>query len=315
MSRSAAMKSLYPLLCALLLVCHAQAAGLKIPATVFRLAQLEEAVKQAKEKKKPLAVIAADASTTAKAMVDVSDDTLKSLLDYAVVVFIDGSEGKVNGLQLLSPPFFTAFQDNAKPVLPRVIIGTPTEDEVWLTVNGDELQGGKHKKMLRETAATIKAKATPYFASKTPHAPVMPGDKMLMWGKADKSGQYKAKFVKLDGENIQVSDEAGKEGSIKVSELSPAAVRYVKFIGGEAAPVPDAAAPPAAGEKPAAAGGGVEAWTNKQGKEIQASFVKLAAGKVTLKDAAGKEYTLPLDSLSPASQARAKELGAPAKKP
>jgi hypothetical protein len=46
-------------------------------------------------------------------------------------------------------------------------------------------------------------------------------------------------------------------------------------------------------------------WTNKDGKTIKASLVKLVSGKVTLRLADGKEYTLPLDKLDTASQERA----------
>jgi hypothetical protein len=230
-------------------------------------------------------------------------------MTYAVVVFVDAGRGKTENIAQLAPPFFTAFQDVGKPSLPVVLIGTPTEDEVWVTVNGTELSDGKHKKALRQTAATVKLKADPYFASKTAVPPVKPGDKMLLWGKADGKGQYKGKFLALEGDNIRVANPAGEQGSVPLSDLNPAGIRYAKFIGGESAP--ESAAAPAEEKKPAAA---VERWTNKDGKELQATFVSLANGKVTLRSAAGKDYVLPLESLSAVSQARAKELAAPAAK-
>jgi hypothetical protein len=50
-------------------------------------------------------------------------------------------------------------------------------------------------------------------------------------------------------------------------------------------------------------------WTDSSGKfKIEAEFVKLAAGQVTLKRTDGKEIALPLDLLAPADQAIAKRL-------
>ena len=50
-------------------------------------------------------------------------------------------------------------------------------------------------------------------------------------------------------------------------------------------------------------------WTDSTGKfKIEAEFVKLAAGQVTLKRTDGKEIALPLDLLAPADQAIAKKL-------
>ena len=49
---------------------------------------------------------------------------------------------------------------------------------------------------------------------------------------------------------------------------------------------------------------------SKDGKEIEATFVRLAGGKVTLRNVAGREYTITLDTLSAESQAHAKERAA-----
>ncbi len=45
---------------------------------------------------------------------------------------------------------------------------------------------------------------------------------------------------------------------------------------------------------------------------IEARFVSLAAGKLTVETAAGKSYTFPLQRLNEESRARAQALGNPA---
>jgi hypothetical protein len=312
------MKSLYLPLTALLLVSPA-GAEIKMPAGVFRVAKLEEAVKQAKEQHKPLAVVASEEGS--RALNDTTEDTLKALTDFAVVVYADAANGSSVEIDQLAPPFTTEFASQLS--LPKVVIGSPAEDEVWDTVVSRELGGGKARKAIRQSAAKVKAKSTPYFASKTPVPPVMPGDKLLVWGKLDGKGHYQGKYVRVAGDRVYLSAN-DTEGSVPFDELLPAAVRYVKFLsegGGENKEDEDktaevkppegtkpGAAKPAA-EKPAPAP--VELWTNKDGKELQAAFVRLADEKVTLRNAEGKEYTIPLESLSLNSRIKAKERAAP----
>ncbi len=53
-------------------------------------------------------------------------------------------------------------------------------------------------------------------------------------------------------------------------------------------------------------------WTNTEGREIEARFVKLAGEAVTLVMRDGKSYPYPLTKLSAESQAQAKKLGSAA---
>ncbi len=61
---------------------------------------------------------------------------------------------------------------------------------------------------------------------------------------------------------------------------------------------------PTASSKPTAVAV-AEDWTSSDGKTIKATLVKCAEGKVVLRMAGGKEYTLPLSKLNTESQERA----------
>lgn len=49
-------------------------------------------------------------------------------------------------------------------------------------------------------------------------------------------------------------------------------------------------------------------WTNKQGKEIKARFMRMAGTNVVIVTEQGRSFNYPLDQLSDASQAQAKKL-------
>jgi hypothetical protein len=318
------MKTLYLPLTVFLLAGQAYA-DLKIPAAVFRVAKLEDAVKQAKEQKKPLAFLASHEGS--RELNNTTEDALKALGEFAVVVYCDAERGSATDINQLAPPFITAFV-GAQISVPMAVIGSPAEDDVWDIVSAKDMAGGRARKAIRQSAATVKTKSTPFFAATTPVPPVMPKDKVLIWSKKGEAGHYQASFVRVDGDRIVMSSKEKGEGAMPMEEMHPATVRYVNFLSQGSnegkqedqteevnrSPGSKPAAEKPATEKPAAPTAAVEKWTNKDGKELQAAFVRLAGGKVTLRSAAGKEYTIPLDTLSPGSQSRAKECAKPAKK-
>lgn len=306
------MKALCVPIAALMLVCQAMA-EVKIPAGVFRIGQMEEAVEQAREQKKPLAIIGFDETVEKKDFAETNEDALKSVSGYATVVFISlAKEANNTESRQLSPPLMKEF--HGINTLPVILIASPAEDDVWISVHGRELHPDKRKKVLRETEAAAKIKSTAYYGSKTPVPPVLPGDKILEWGVPEGKRAYEGRFVRLGSEHVHVVASTGKAGAIPFKELNAAAVRYAKWIaGGAAAEKPGDKPGAKPEEKPVA--GPVERRTNKDGKDLQAAFVRLVDGKLTLKSAEGKEYTLPLTALSLTSQVRAKELAAKTAKP
>ena len=50
-------------------------------------------------------------------------------------------------------------------------------------------------------------------------------------------------------------------------------------------------------------------WTNKEGKELKARFMRLAGNTVVIATENGRSFNVPLEKLSDASVAQAKKLG------
>lgn len=274
-------------------------AEIKIPKDVFRVAQYEEAVTQAKTQKKPLAFVVLDLASETKGAEESAEDAFDAVKGYGVVVVISTAAQNTD-FRELSPPFYTAFVDTGALSLPVVMLAAPSEDFVWKTISPPRKITAKDlRKLFRDGVAEVKPTVAAWFAAKTPPAPVAPGDKPLSWMLANGSG-YQGVFIKVEGDKLYIRNAAGEVTSGKpLSDFKPATVRYAKMLAGLAvAPAATAASGPPA----------VEKWTNQEGREIEATFVSLKDGKVTLLLSTGKDSTVPLDSLSEASQARVKEL-------
>tara|TARA_R110002096_G_scaffold44488_13_gene119563 strand:+ start:2409 stop:2885 length:477 start_codon:yes stop_codon:yes gene_type:complete len=79
------------------------------------------------------------------------------------------------------------------------------------------------------------------------------------------------------------------------------------------APAPEPAAPttstdPATPTEPTAPANEIHSWTNTSDVTIEASFLSLEGGNISLKTEAGEVYTFPSSRLSPESQALASKL-------
>lgn len=295
------MKALSTLSAVLALAVSAWA-EVKIPKGVFLIGQYEEALALAKTQKKPIAVVMLDENQEAKGAEESAEEAFKACTASAVVVFVSTLRESAD-LYGLAPPLITAVTDAGAHYLPLIMLAPPSEDVVWKTAFPEKNKGGAKelRKLFRAALEEVKPKAAAFFSAKTTPPLERPGDKPLTWALLKGKG-YKGVFVKVENEQLFIKNEKGETGAgIPLADLKPATVRYAKLLAGQ-----PAAAPAAADGKPA-----VEKWTNDKGAEIEATFVRLAAGKLTLRLTSGKEHTLPLESLAPASQARAKVLAAP----
>jgi hypothetical protein len=278
-------------------------AGIKIPKGVFLIDQYDEALKQAKEQKKPLAIVRLDETAEGKGAEEIAEETFKSVTATAVTLFVS-SRKENEQTYFLAPPFITASNEIGKHYLPDVMLCAPSEDVVWKIMYPPAARATvkELKQIFRNGVAEAKPAITAYFGDRTPPAFVHPGDKPLVWPFVKGKG-FTGPFVKVEGENLFIKTPKGEVASpIPLKDLQPATIRYAKMLASLNAA--SAAEPKSAPEK----------WTNSKGKEIEASFVKLADGKVTLHLTTGNDYTLPLTELSEASQTRAKELAAKAAK-
>jgi hypothetical protein len=307
----------------LLWVLRVAADTIKLPATAFRMAQLEDASKQAATEKKPVAFVLSQEFAEGITFT-ATEDAFKELKSWAVIVFVESKE-KGGEAALLPPPLATTLREGVQRTLPCVFLCPPSMDDVWVEVGAKQKQSAKDfRKELGKSQPAVKTKAATFFKEKTPPPPVLPGDKQLSWG-LTKGGFYRGKFVRLEDDKLFITDDKGAEsGGIELKDLAPATQRYIRFIAAAApatkpesspaaspapdaapgaAPVPDSPAAPA----PAAAAS-LENWQNKTGKVIKAAFVSLKDDKVTLRMESGKEYILPLGTLALTSQVRAREL-------
>ena len=116
----------------------------------------------------------------------------------------------------------------------------------------------------------------------------------------------RAKLVKVLGNNLTI-EMAGQEFPLKLSDLSEDSKSLAQNL---AVDKPAGTEPPPANPLPS----GIHRWTNKAGRRIEAEFVKLAGDVLTIK-MSGKEFGLPLASLSDQSQALARQLSQPPEKP
>ena len=290
------------------------AADTKIPASVFRAAQFEEAAAQAMAQRKVLAVILSQEGGESGTN-SATEEAFKELAGWTVMVFVESDEKRREG-HLVSPPIATALYEGGSFLLPRVLLCPPSADEAWTTITAQKKQSGKElRKVIKERTPKAKERAAAHFREKTAPPFVMPGDKQLSWGML-KGGAYRGKFIKLEKEQLFIAGTDGKvSGGIPLTDLAPATRSYAKLVAGAAETAKSARTEPAPAAPPAPAPAAVmENWQNKDGKIIRAAFVALKDNMVTIRTDAGKEFTLPLDSLALTSQVRARELEQAGKK-
>lgn len=124
-----------------------------------------------------------------------------------------------------------------------------------------------------------------------------PKDAEYNWMISGVSRFYKGDFVEVkDDKFLMIKPAKGKAIKVPLAKLSTGAQAYARLRAG-------------AGAAPAAEEPGMESWESaKGGKTIEASFVSLSGGKITLKKQGGKIVTFNLSLLSDQSRQRAKEL-------
>jgi hypothetical protein len=275
-------------------------AEVKVPKGSFFIEKYDQAIEQAKEQKKPLVVVFYNEIAIGGDDESIVAEAFKSVTGLGVIVAVTLARGREE-LNSLPPPLFTAIAGRGGPIhTPLVMLCAPTEDIVWkvMAISGDDLKLAR--KIFHGGVAEVKPAIAAHFAAKPTPSMVHPGDKSLLWpglmGKV-----HRGAFARVAGEQLFLKNEDGALlQPIGFDVLQPAAVRYAKTVAALNAPP---AASASAADKPS-----TEKWTNSKGKEIEAGFVKLADGKVTLRLTSGKTYTLPLTDLSVASQARAEQL-------
>ena len=269
-------------------------AGIKFPAGVFRMAQLDQAMSEASKQKKPLFfVYSDDTQNLSPNNPKLLEDTLKAGADWSVTVFIALQE------EILMPP--TILSSIRGGYLPMVFIATPETDKVWkiITPPSNPIEPRDLKKHVRAEINASKAEIAAWFTAKPAHGPELPGDRQLRWPNLTRKSWEEAVFDRVMSDRVYFRGRShSPNGGILLTDLNPATRRYLRYITG-------ADTQPKAVETTAPA---FKTWTNTQGKVLEATFVSLKSGKVTLRTSAGKEYVLATETLSPESQEQARRL-------
>jgi hypothetical protein len=284
-----------------LLIAGAIHAQVEIPKEILRVAQYDDALKQGVDQKKPLALVMFDEESITDAAVPVVEDAFNLVKGWTIVVFVSLNKGHYE-VGDLAPPFIAAYMETGDIKVPKIILASPREDIAWKVIgpSARRIKKGELKKEIKKQTSDVMPQITNYFAAKAPPALQPPGDKLIYWGLA-KSTYALKKFARVEGETLHTLNKDDVESAYELSELKAASARYAKAL----AALTDAPPAPAPESKP-----GPEKWTNSKGREIEATFVKLEEGKVTLRLTSGKEHSLALSELSESSQGRARDLSA-----
>lgn len=219
-----------------------------------------------------------------------SSAAFKELKDHSVVVFM---YSKGMGLWASVSPMVATGLNEPKmgDFIPKAVITSPDMSEIWGQMTYPDLkEAKKYREMKKRVVAICEGESEP---ERNP-------DRVLYWSSKGGDRYYVGSFQKVDDKGkLVLKSKEGKTMKVGFHLLSTNAAQFAKRLAGQ-------------GEKSAPA---VEAtldyedWTGSNGKVIKAKFVKLVDDKVTLEMESGKNYTLPLDRLTKASQNRAKELG------
>jgi hypothetical protein len=287
------MKTAYYLLFAFL-VSSSVHAGIKVPAGVYRMAQLDQAMDEAGKQRKPLFLVYSDDTRNISVNnPELLEDTLKAGADWAVTVFISLEE------EILMPP--TILSSAKGGYLPMAFIATPETDKIFKTIlpPANPIEPKDLKKHVRAEINASKGEIAAWFTAKPAHAPELPGDRKLRWSDLTAKSMPDGVFDRVSNDRLffrGISDTPHNE--ILLTNLNPATRRYFRYITG-------GTTQSKAVETPAPA---LKTWTNTRGKTLEATLVSLKNGQLTLRTTAGKEYVLGIETLSSESQEQARRL-------
>jgi hypothetical protein len=271
-------------------------AEMKFPAGVFRMTQLDQAMDEANKQKKPLFLVYGDHTHESDPQhLEHLEDTLKAGSEWSVTVYIS-----LKDEILMSPILEGAVKGGS---LPMVFIATPEADKVFTTITppSGPIEPKDLRKHVRAEINACKTEIAAWFAAKPAHRPELPGDRTMLWLNQTRNTTEEGVFDRVENGKLYLRIAPNlPKSSIDLADLNPATRRYLRYITGtdKQTKAQEETAPP------------LKKWTNTLGKTLEASFLSLKDGKVTLKTAAGKEYVLALETLSPESQEQARRLSA-----
>lgn len=214
-------------------------------------------------------------------------------------MLLDSRQGNGTLFADLSPPIRGAFySEGMSNSIPRVVVSSPDLVEIWGKMDYKELFDDGNFRDLRKAVDAIQD-----GEAEAPEA------REFRWTQSDSDRYWGGSFVRHETEKNAVilkKPETGKNFSIAVDRLAPGARNYIGLMSEI-----HASRAEEAHREAALSAIQTESWESADGKKIEARFVSLVDGKLTIeKGEAGQQFTLPLDRLAAPSQARAKEIAA-----
>ncbi|MCP5536821.1 MAG: hypothetical protein H7A51_11405 [Akkermansiaceae bacterium] len=197
-------------------------------------------------------------------------------------------------MEYLSPVVVGGLYANSMGrTIPKVVVASPDQTQLFAAMSYAQT---KNEKAFRTVDALVKAALAGDVKGG-------PKDAIEKWPLLKSGNMYTGRFVefKEDKNLLILKANKGKPMKIPFQKLSAGSKAYARLM---AAGGPEAAKPQAPAD-----GYPIESWESaKGGKSIQARFVSLQDGKITLKKSDGSQVTFSLTLLSEKSQQRANEL-------
>lgn len=205
-----------------------------------------------------------------------------------MVVYIDSEN--VESLENLSPVVVGALNTASMGrTIPKAVVTSPDQNSFYASITYKQM---KEPKNFRKANKQIKAALGGEQVE-------IPKDLVHNWVQSGSRTRYLGSFVEMkDDKNLVLKLTNGKNYSIPLAKLSAGSKAYARMLAG------GGAGEGASKEEKTQ----TEPWTNTKGKVIQARFISLKDGKITLAMKNGKSVTFDLALLSEESQKRAKEL-------
>ena len=252
----------------------------KLPRGVFTGLEIDAACAEAAKSRKGVALLLGHESSKS------SSSAIQKLKAFAVVVFIevDGHEERI-----MRPPVITAlYHEKVGISSPRFAVTSPDLAEFWTGASARDVRGSNASKVFR----TVKEETLTNASAWDPSKAYETLSKRILWWGLEDDKNTKGRFKRLGTEHLYLTDKDGKQIRYPFEQLTHATHTFAKRMSAMAA----------AARLPTFK---VEPWTSSDGKVLNAKFVSLKGGELTLETDAGKNVSFPVSRLDTESAKRA----------
>lgn len=266
-------------------------AGFSIPRGVFEVEQLSDAMREAQEKGKAVALLLSDPDTTCPLSANASTNAMDEISRHSVVVLLrSGSQWK----RELPPPLVRALNSEVTGrIIPRLAVASPNLGSVWATMRYENLKDSRALRGLRGTVTDI--------AEGRAGAPET--DPVQRWTLKD-GRFYQGTFLGIEGDQLALKvRDSGNEVRLPLSEYAPGTILYAKTLAGHGDPAPEHSGTTEAADV-------IHEWSSSDGRILRAAFVGLDGSTLSLRGEGGETFRVELARLNEASRAQARSLTA-----